>query len=261
MRETPALEETLVRLFDTPGYQLLVVLVALGAGAAHALAPGHGKSIAAAYLVGAHGRVVHAAYLGLVVAAMHTVSAVVLAGLWHGLRSVLPMDFAELTAGLQVVAALIVVAAGVSLARRRHGHSHGHGHHHDHDEHGHDHHGHAHSHTDPQADPFTWGGLVALGMSGGLVPSPTVFLILVSGLVTGRVGFAVVLVLTFGLGMMLTITAVGVLTLRGMDLVRGRGGRSARLAVVGRVLPRVAALAVIVLGLTYLGLGMRTLVA
>lgn len=261
MNETTGVEQTLMRLFDTPGYQWLVVLVALGAGAAHALAPGHGKSIAAAYLVGAHGRAVHALYLGMVVAAMHTVSAIVLALVWQGLRTVLPLDFESATAGLQIAAALIIIGVGVALVRR-HGRHHHHGHAHDpqHHDHAHDHH-HGHSHTDPASNPFTRRGLVALGLSGGLVPSPTVFLLLVSGLVTGRVAFAVLLVVLFGVGMMVTIGAVGVLTLRGMRLVEDGGRHASWLAGAARLLPRLAAYAVVVLGLTYLVLGVRVAVA
>lgn len=285
MNDLGSLEQLLVRLFDTPGYQWLVVLVAIGAGAAHALAPGHGKSIAAAYLVGAHGRAVHAVWLGFVVAAMHTVSAVALALLWQGLRSVLPWEFAEVTAGLQVAAALVVVAVGVSLVRRRHGHGHAHTHVHEHEAvhahahahadahgharahthvepHAHSHahgHTHGHTHTDPDANPFTRKGLLALGTSGGLVPSPTVFLILVSGLVTGRVGFAVLLVALFGLGMMVTIAGVGVLTLRGLALAEGGAAARPGLARAAALLPRVAAWVVLALGLSYLALGLRSL--
>lgn len=290
MNDLTSVEQTLVRLFDTPGYQWLIVLVALAAGAAHALKPGHGKSITAAYLVGAHGRLVHAIYLGFVVAAMHTVTAIGLALLWQGLRTVLPVEFGDLTSGLQIAAAVIVIAVGVALVRRRgghhhhhhapvpapvgahapshahthgdasahthdHGHAHGHGNAHTHDRG----HAHGHSHTSPDANPFTRRGLVALGLSGGLVPSPTVFLILVSGLVTGRVGFAVLLVVLFGVGMMLTIGAVGVLTLRGMQLIEGGADRTGLLATATRVLPRVAAYAVIALGCLYLALGVRGL--
>lgn len=276
MNDAGALEQTLLRLFDTPEYLWLAAAVAFAAGAAHALAPGHGKSIAAAYLVGAHGRVVHAVYLGLVVAAMHTASAIVLALLWQALRAVLPWDFAQMTGGLQIAAAIVVILVGVALVRRRgHGHAHTHDHVHTHNHvhahapvgHVHTHSPashvptHAHSHTDPDQNPFTWKGLVALGLSGGLVPSPTVFLILVSGLVTGRVALAVLLVALFGIGMMVTISVVGVLTLSGMRLVEGGGQRVAWLTTVSRLLPRVAAYAVIVLGVTYLVVGVRVLTA
>lgn len=289
MNDVSLVEQTLMRLFDAPGYQWLVILVALGAGAAHALAPGHGKSITAAYLVGAHGRVVHAVYLGLVVAAMHTFSAIVLALLWQGLRTVLPFEFDAMTGVLQIAAAVIVLAVGAALVRRRshhhhdHEHTHvdspapvpahvhgenGHAHHdghshdhvHSHDGRHHDHGHHGHSHTSPDADPFTRKGLVALGLSGGLVPSPTVFLILVSGLVTGRVAFAVLLVVLFGVGMMVTISSVGLLTLRGMDLVAQGSGRYSWMAGAAGALPRLAAVVVIVLGVTYLGLGIGAFV-
>ena len=56
---------------------LLVILASLAAalfwGAAHALSPGHGKTIVTAYLVGQRGTPRHAALLGLIVTVTHTI--------------------------------------------------------------------------------------------------------------------------------------------------------------------------------------------
>ncbi len=52
--------------------------VAALVGAGHALAPGHGKTLMAAYLVGTKGRPLDALLLGLIVSAMHTTSVLVL---------------------------------------------------------------------------------------------------------------------------------------------------------------------------------------
>src|SRR5262249_12473600 len=62
------------------GIVLAALLVAMGLGAAHALSPGHGKTIVGAYLVGSRGTAAHAALLGAVVPLTHTVGVFVLGG-------------------------------------------------------------------------------------------------------------------------------------------------------------------------------------
>lgn len=269
MEGTNAVEDALLRMFDSQGYQVLAALLALGVGALHAVAPGHGKSITAAYLVGARGTYRDAAGLGLVVAVMHTFSAVVLASAWVAVDAFAALGTQRVTGVLQLLAGLVVVGVGVGLVRRRaagHGHEHGYGHGHGH--------GHGHRHgpageghelllaeAGQEAAPSPWSrrGLVALGLSGGLVPSPTVFLILVTGLLTGRTGFALVLVLLFGLGMALTLTAVGAVTLRGLALV-GRASRtSVALERLHARLPVVAGWTVLALGCGYVGLAVLAL--
>lgn len=296
MGEMSMLDEALVRIFDSPGYQLLAVLAAFGIGAAHAVAPGHGKAVTAAYLVGSRGHYRHAAALGGVVALMHTFSAIVLAVAWVSVSAVASVGTPVITAALQTLAGALVVSVGIHLVRRRprparaHRHTHhatpahthrahaAHGHGseqvhadvHTHgpgeahalgDAHGHDD-AHARSHADQitaVGNPFTRRGLVALGLSGGLVPSPSSFVVLVSGLLTGQIVFALLLVAVFGLGMASTLTAVGVLTLRGTALVQRSGTSSAAAAAVSRWIPMVAAYAVVAGGFVYLTMGLRTL--
>ncbi|MFJ8039032.1 high frequency lysogenization protein HflD [Kitasatospora sp. NPDC096147] len=132
---------------------LLAVLLSLVLGAGHALLPGHGKTVMAAYLAGRHGRTRDAVIVGATVTGTHTAGVLVI-GLSLTAFSSLAGD--ELLGWLGVVSGLLVVAVGVSLLRdavRRlprggHRHDHGHGHHgHEHghghgDEHGHGHVGH-----------------------------------------------------------------------------------------------------------------------
>jgi len=290
MGEMSMLDEALVRIFDSPGYQLLAVLAAFGIGAAHAVAPGHGKAVTAAYLVGSRGHYRHAAALGGVVALMHTFSAIVLAVAWVSVSAVASVGTPVITAVLQLLAGVLVVVVGIHLVRGRHQRTRAHRHtHHPTHEHahvpghthadGHSHsHGHGHTHAcgpdDPHDDaharahaqqietvgnPFSRRGLVALGLSGGLVPSPSSFVVLVSGLLTGQVAFALLLVAVFGLGMASTLTAVGVLTLRGTALVQRSGASSAAAAAISRWIPVVAAYAVVAGGVVYLALAIRTL--
>ncbi|TXS46948.1 hypothetical protein EAO75_29290 [Streptomyces sp. uw30] len=230
----------------------LALLVAAAAGAFHALAPGHGKSLAAGYLVGGQGRARDAVWLGAIVAVMHTASVAVLAVSWWLAAKNAP-DVAAVTNWLQLIAALVVAAVGLGLLRRhlsnrKHGHGHGpsHAHQHGHD-HDHGHHGHSH-HIPTSQSLLTWRGIVLLGTSGGLLPSPSAFLVLLSGLLTGRVGTAVAMVAAFGAGMALTLTGVGLAVLRGRDAFVARASASPALRTWSSRIPVVAAGAVVIGG-------------
>jgi nickel/cobalt transporter (NicO) family protein len=207
-----AFDNRLVALFDGRAVFWLALVTALAVGAAHAVAPGHGKSVTAAYLVGTRGRYRDALRLGLIVALMHTFSVLVLALVWVGLSGAASLGTETVTAWMQAAAGVVVIAVGAHLLwrqvrKRRHHHHH--------------HQSHSHSHDVPD-DPWSRRGLVALGLSGGLLPSPSAFVVLVSGLLTGRALGAVVLVVAFGAGMAATLTGVGVLSLRGWSLLSGR---------------------------------------
>ncbi|QXE37740.1 hypothetical protein KQY30_29410 [Streptomyces sp. GMY02] len=245
MTDLGGLDSRLVALFDGRAVFWIALVVALGVGAAHAVAPGHGKAITAAYLAGTRGRVRDAVRLGVIVAAMHTFSVLVLALVWVGVSGTAAFGTETATAWMQAAAGVIVVAVGAGLVYRHvrghngHGHSHSHAHGHDHT-HGHDHeqghpahsahpgHHHPPTHTHELTDPWSRRGLTALALSGGLLPSPSAFLVLVSGLLTGRAAGAVVLVVVFGVGMAVTLTCVGVMSIRGFAFLERRlRGRTA----------------------------------
>jgi len=160
----------------TPIVLLVSILTAFALGAGHALTPGHGKTIMAAYLVGSRGTPLHAVGLGLSVTVSHTLGILALAALVVGFQGALPPDV--VVRGLPVIAAVTIVAIGgwmlvTELRRRRvasrraavahaaddtHGHAHGHAAEHEHaHEHGHEHpleHGHelGHEHEEAHAD-------------------------------------------------------------------------------------------------------------
>ncbi len=97
-----------------------------------------------------------------------------------------------------------------------HGHSHAHDHAHPHD--AHDHHGHdhnhaGHSHMPPGADgsPVTWRSLLALGISGGIIPCPSALVVLLGAIALNKIGFGLILVLAFSLGLAGALTAIGML--------------------------------------------------
>jgi ABC-type nickel/cobalt efflux system permease component RcnA len=247
------------------------LLVAIGLGAAHAVAPGHGKTMMAAYLVAEHGSLRQAAAVGATVTATHTLGVLVLGVVLSATTAVAP---SQLYPWLGLASGLLVVAVGAGLVRRAwrdHGHSHGDGHHHHGDHTGpnsHDphvpgesqHHGdrantldrHRHGdsrqpHADDRAGLPRLRSLLGMGIAGGLAPSPSAVVVLLGGIAIGRPWFGVLLVVAFGLGMALTLTAAGFALVRVRDAVTRRG-RSIRFPLLMRALPRITAVAVVVIG-------------
>jgi nickel/cobalt transporter (NicO) family protein len=250
--QAASISDQLQTFVNSPGVPPLAFVFAFIAGAGHALTPGHGKSLAAAYLVGSRGKIRDAAWLGGSVAVMHTVSVLVIGLAWTFLSLSNVIEMQALTSWLQLVAGVLVVATGLWLVRRHlrwagHDHSHGHTHAHGHT------HEHAHSQPDGSAKRP---GLLMLGISGGLTPSPAAFLVLATGLFIGRAGFALLLVLTFGIGMAVVLFGVGVLAVAGNSVVC-RGARSRTvLRLATRVAPVLAAT-----GITLFGVGIATVAA
>src|SRR5205807_8388660 len=108
----------------------LVILLSLAAavfwGAAHALSPGHGKTIVTAYLVGRRGTPAHAALLGLIVTVTHTIGVFALGFVTLGLSEFIVPD--RLYPWLNLASGLLVVGIGASVlytrARHRLAHAH-----------------------------------------------------------------------------------------------------------------------------------------
>lgn len=244
----------------TPLVAMASLLLAIALGAGHALTPGHGKTLMAAYLVGTRGTGLHAVGLGLSVAVSHTFGILALAALIVGAQDVLPPDVVARAA--PVVAAISIVAIGgwmlASEIQRRvasrgvaiHGHAHG-GHGHDDVDAGLDEHSHGgvrHSHLPAAASALSWRGLFALGLAGGLIPSTSALLILLLAIEAGRAAFGFVLVVAFGIGMAAVMTAVGLT----MVFARSRLDRLPSGSGLGRMArhaPLVAAVIVFTLGI------------
>ncbi len=207
-----------------PGLILLSLALALFWGAAHALTPGHGKAIVAAYLVGSRGKPRHALALGGIVTVTHTIGVFALGVVTLALSEfVVPED---LYPWLNLVSALLVVGVGLGVLRRRLRRS---KHHH------HDHHHHDHSAR----------GLVAVGISGGILPCPTALVVLLAAISLHRVGFGLLLIVAFSLGLASVITGIGLLAISAKQLF-------SRMSFEGpfvRALPAVSAAAIVALGL------------
>jgi ABC-type nickel/cobalt efflux system permease component RcnA len=247
------------------GVLLFLLLAAFAWGAIHALSPGHGKTMVAAYLVGARGTVRHAVGLGATVTITHTIGVFALGLVTLALSQyILPEQlypWLNLAWGLLVlVIGASVLRARVNAARASRAHArdhHPHGHHaddhhaaqphaHDHHDHhhGHDHdHGHNHSHAPP--DRITWKGIVAMGASAGLLPCPSALVVLLGAIAQHQIALGLLMIVVFSLGLACTLTALGI-------AVVSAGKLTARLNVSSRVtlaLPALSALVILVAGI------------
>lgn len=229
---------------------LIYLASAFWIGAVHAATPGHGKTIAAAYIVGARGKPVDAVILGVFVTLSHT-SGIVLVGVLAslGLPGMVPQ---RIEAWMAIVTGILVILIGFwtlwtqrdmllqlqgvapapegdagtrykPVAAQAHGHAHGHGHDHSHGQGHHHHHGEeggSHSHG--------WGFkhthdlklattnrpslwiLIWLGIAGGLLPDPAALAILLNALAQGKVMLGLATVVVFSIGFAATLVVVGV---------------------------------------------------
>jgi ABC-type nickel/cobalt efflux system permease component RcnA len=249
---------------------LAALAIAFVWGALHSLTPGHGKTIVAAYLVGSRGTARHALFLGLTTTLTHTLGVFALGSVTLFASKLAAPE--RLYPWLEVISGGLVVVLGVSLFGRRllafasnqtslhdhaahdhphhhHSHDHVHPHHTLHDEQ-HSHDGHAHNHLPPGADgsPVTWRSLLALGISGGLLPCPSALVVMLSAIALGRIGLGMVLIVAFSLGLASVLTLIGVLFVHAGRLFERFGSAPAHSWLLG-IAPVVSALIITVAGL------------
>jgi ABC-type nickel/cobalt efflux system permease component RcnA len=230
------------RLIARGHLSVLVVLASLAAalfwGAAHALSPGHGKTIVTAYLVGRRGTPRDAAILGGIVTVTHTIGVFALGLVTLALSQWIVPD--RLYPWLNAIAGVSVVLIGAAVLRSRvadwrHERAHRRGRHHHH-------HGHDHDHTPEPGSGLR--GLLAVGVSGGLLPCPSALVVLLAAISLHRVGFGLVLIVAFSLGLALSITGIGLLAV----LARGVFARRTFDGLLLRALPAVSALVIVAAG-------------
>ncbi|MGW3150250.1 urease accessory protein UreH domain-containing protein [Streptomyces sp. NPDC001177] len=326
-RWTRALDNLVARHDLTVGFASLALLIAIGLGAMHALAPGHGKTLMAATAAarGGRARLKDVLPLAASVTVTHTLGVVALGLLVTAGSAATP----SVIAWLGIASGVLVTLAGVNLVRRAwrtrarahhhdahghththsheeaperplalvgahdeatstaHAHGHDHGHTHDHDhEHGHTHghthddghaedhghrhqhdHDHDHGHAHPHAVEHTHGGFththptaptlrgtILLGFAGGLVPSPSAVVVLVGAAALGQAWFGLLLVVAYGVGLALTLTAAGFAVVKlGTGINRVMDGRPRwtthpLTALVRRTMPLASAFVVLALG-------------
>jgi ABC-type nickel/cobalt efflux system permease component RcnA len=214
------------------GVVLLSLALALGFGALHALAPGHGKTLMAAYLVGVGARTKQAVAVGVAVAVMHTASVLGLGVVILSAQRVFPAERAYPWLGLGAGLTALALGAWLMIARLQAwsaGRDQDRAHAAAEDPRPEQAHGHVHRRLPAGASLLSRRGLGALAVSGGLLPSPAALLVLLGAVATHRVAYGLVLIAAFSVGLAGALTAVGVLAVRARDLVsRGLGGRLAR---------------------------------
>jgi len=215
------------------GLWLAGLAVAFGFGAMHAMAPGHGKTIVAAYLVGARGTFRHAILLGGMVTLTHTISVFGLGMVTLYLSQ--HVMAAQLVKTLGVISSASIVLVGVWLLLQRtgvldHGHSH-------------------------EVDEVSGGSLVALGVSGGMVPCPSALILLLSAISMQRTGLGLLLLVAFSLGLASVLMAIGVGVLYAKNLLPEVGGW--RENWLFRAVPVVSAGVIVVVGLVMTGISLR----
>jgi ABC-type nickel/cobalt efflux system permease component RcnA len=279
--------DVFTRLITLKELNLPTILIALAIafmwGGLHALSPGHGKTIVGAYLVGGRSKAQHALFLGLTVTLTHTASIFALGLVTLGTSQFILTE--QLYPWLNVLSGVLVTGIGLNLFINRwrgaqvlqnwafgqhhveHTHNHEHDHTHDlptihkpkvvhaHHHHAHDHdhnpEHHEHSHLPPGADgsPITWSSLVALGVSGGLLPCPSALVVLLSAIALGRIGFGLALVSAFSLGLAGVLTGIGLMLVYAKDLFKRLSIQPPKISLF----PAASALFI-----TLLGLGITT---
>ncbi|MGP4091682.1 HoxN/HupN/NixA family nickel/cobalt transporter, partial [Streptomyces sp. KR55] len=286
-RWTRALESLVARHDLTVGFAALALLIAVGLGAMHALAPGHGKTLMAA-TAAAHGgraRMRHVLPLAASVTVTHTLGVVALGLLVTAGSAAAP----SVIAWLGIASGVLVTLAGAGLVRRafrNRGQAHAHTHTHDHEhEHAHEHahgrehehvhepehkkhsHDHDHQHTHPHTIEHSHGGhthshpiaptlrgTILMGFAGGLVPSPSAVVVLVGAAALGQAWFGLLLVVAYGAGLALTLTAAGFTVVRfGSGVTRAlvrrpRWTANPLAALIRRTAPVGSAFVVVALG-------------
>jgi ABC-type nickel/cobalt efflux system permease component RcnA len=205
----------------------LALVFALALGALHALTPGHGKTLTAAYVVGSGGTVRHGMLLGGVVALAHAAGTAVIGAMAIAAnRLLLP---SEVGPWLEVATGALILAIAATLVRAR-----------------------PHLHLDAPAPGK--GRLAVVGLIGGLVPSPDAIAVVLVAFSLERWTAGVALIAAFSIGLAIVVLAVAVIAARGGDVIRRVAGER-----FVRYAPRIAAVVFVVLGIAVLLNGIRKL--
>jgi len=226
------------------GALLAALIVAMFLGALHALGPGHGKAMVAAYLVGSRGTASQAVILGSTVTVTHTIGVYLLGAVTLvAAQYVLPERLYPI---LGVLSGVLVAVIGLGLLRARwlglraathedheHEHTHGDGE----GQHRHD-------------GPVGLRSLLALGISGGLLPCPTALVVLLAAVSFHNVLLGMILVAAFSVGLAAVLTGIGLAFVWGQRVVVRKPTlvRFAGTAAM-RALPVLSATAITVAGL------------
>jgi nickel/cobalt exporter len=208
-------------------FAILALLIAVVLGGMHALAPGHGKTVMAAYVVGRRGSFRQSTVIAATVTATHTAGVVLIGIVLTVSRALAPE---RVYPWLGFASGLLLILIGVTMVRARlraRAHTHDHSH---------------------EPTPVGTRGLLAMGFVGGMVPSPSALIVLLGAIALGRLWFGILLIAAYGAGMGATLAGAGLLLVK----VRARLERHPSKGWAGRataLVPILAACVVLVLGI------------
>jgi nickel/cobalt exporter len=225
------LSSAMKRARGSPSFSALALALAFALGAAHALSPGHGKAMAAAYLVGGRAGPQEAVLFGISVTVAHTAVVFLVGCLALGLERTVGSD--RLLRDLELASAVTIVAVGIVQLSRRWREATGDARPHD------------HAPTPSLAAKDGPRSMVALGVSSGLTPCPSALAVLLAAIAIHRYGFGLILVLAFSLGVALTLTGTGLMVVMARRLL----DRMAGAAPILRWLPVMSSTCVLLIGI------------
>lgn len=228
------------------GFALFAALIAAGLGALHALEPGHGKTIVAAYLVGSRGTARHALYLGVIVTISHTAGVYLLGAVTLYAQKYIVPD--RLYPFLSVLSGILIAGMGCSiLLKRLAGDDFQH-------DHGPD--GHSHGFVADSAARLGKSRFMILGVTGGMVPCPAALVVLLSAAALHRVGFGLFLIAAFSVGLAVVLIGMGLVAVYAGRLLKVAEGTLVRfwMPAASATMITIAGCAIAVQGLMSAGI-------
>ncbi|MBE0496034.1 MAG: hypothetical protein IBX45_06460 [Campylobacterales bacterium] len=200
-----ALNTTLASSFRTLDEQglsgaLLLIGISFLYGVVHAVGPGHGKAVVASYFL-THGKKVQEALkIGYLVAIFHTFSATVLTfGIYFFIEGVFSRTFNQSVATLYKVSGGMVLLVGVYLAYEL-----------------------VRDWKRKEEPSLSTQKPLVVAFSIGIVPCPGVMTVLLFSLLLGHLVTGIFAAIAMGIGMGLTISVAGIVSIRSSHLIKAR---------------------------------------
>ena len=260
----------------TPVFIFSALALAFLLGMLHALTPGHGKTIVAAYLVGTNGKWFHALLLGGIVTITHTGSVLLIGVLTLYLSNSLFTP--DLIANLEIFSGILIVLLSAFLIYQRYPalkknlqyrkktsirfidttfpvnnekqtiklnipiEEISQDHTHTPNQPGYIPRG---NNSKKQAPAIEWQSMTALGVSGGLIPCPDAIAILLIAITIQRIAFGISMILTFSMGLAIVLVTIGIIIVQGKNIFR----KLKFFDHVGIWVPMFSALIVLIVGI------------
>ncbi|PZR56940.1 MAG: hypothetical protein DLM53_01135 [Candidatus Eremiobacter antarcticus] len=277
------LSQMFLRTDQGPLWILITILAAFGFGALHAIEPGHGKALLAFTLVGARATTRQATILAASLTFAHTIGVILLGVVLFFVTGFVPetiYPWITLASGVAIAIiggrALARYIRGVRPFSHAHVHEHEHAHPHEHPHmhahgvarshaHGHDHNhpvadnqalththsGTAHSHLVPGHQPLNFGSAIWAALSGGIAPCPAAIILLIAAVNSHRIGYGLLLIVIFGLGLASVLTGLGLAVVHGAAWISS----NAKYERIVRFGPVASGLLISIIGSVLLGQG------